>query len=370
MKVYAVGGAVRDELLGQAVTDRDWVVVGATPEDLIRRGFRPVGADFPVFLHPDTREEYALARTERKTAPGYRGFTFHASPEVTLEEDLRRRDLTINAMARAEDGALIDPFGGETDLRRGLLRHVSEAFVEDPVRILRVSRFAARLGFRVADETLALMRRMVDSGEADHLVAERVWQELSRGLMEQYPSRMLAILGACGALEKILPELGAHGGESALAQRACWLDAAAEAALPLPERFALLTLTLDEGAVQSLAQRLRAPTDCREMALLAAREAKSAGAVEALDAELLLAFLERCDAFRRPERVHGLLRLLACVTRPSASRYPAAAARRVAAAITAAKSVDASAIARTAPQDIAGALHAARVAAIARLREP
>ncbi len=367
MKVYAVGGSVRDELLGKPVTDRDWVVVGATPEEMARLGFRPVGADFPVFLHPDTQEEYALARTERKTAPGYRGFTFHASPDVTLEEDLRRRDLTVNAMARADDGTLIDPFGGESDLRQGLLRHVSEAFAEDPVRILRVSRFAARLGFRIADDTLALMRGMVDAGEADHLVAERVWQEVSRGLLERNPSRMLASLDACGALAKVLPELLSPPGAVGLAQRGHWLDAAANVHLALPERFALLTLGLAEGEAQALAERLRAPADCRDMALLAAREATSAGQLAELGPERLLGFLERCDAFRRPERVHGLLRALACA---SGTTVTSDAARQVTAVLTAAKSVDAAAIARSEPRDIAGALHAARVKAIAALGKP
>lgn len=355
MKVYAVGGSVRDELLGQPVTDHDWVVIGATPEEMTRRGFRPVGADFPVFLHPDTHEEYALARTERKTAPGYRGFTFHASPDVTLEEDLRRRDLTINAMARAEDGTLIDPFGGEADLRLGLLRHVSEAFAEDPVRILRVSRFAARLGFRIADETLLLMRQMVASGEADHLVPERVWQEVSRGLQERQPSRMLAALDACGALRRVMPELTA-----ALVERGHRLDVAATAGLALPERFALLTLGLPEGEVQSLADRLRAPSDCRDLALLVARESILGDPLAGLGPEPLLALLERCDAFRRPERLQGLLRVLAVGSPASPG-----ATSRVAAALAAAKSVDAAAVARSTPENIAGALHAARLEAIA-----
>ena len=207
MKIYAVGGAVRDELLGHPVKDRDYVVVGATPEEMVRLGYRPVGRDFPVFLHPQTKEEYALARTERKSGRGYRGFQVYATPDVTLEDDLARRDLTINAMARAEDGSLIDPFGGAADIAAGILRHVGPAFVEDPVRVLRVARFAARLGFAVADETLALMRTMVDDGEVDHLVAERVWQELSLGLMTAQPQRMLEVLRACGALACILPEV-------------------------------------------------------------------------------------------------------------------------------------------------------------------
>ena len=196
MKVYTVGGAVRDELLGLPVKERDYVVVGADPAEMVRLGFKPVGADFPVFLHPETHEEYALARTERKTGPGYKGFAFHAAPDVTLEDDLKRRDLTINAMARGEDGALVDPHGGERDLRAGILRHVGEAFAEDPVRILRVARFAARFGFAVAPATMALMRKMVAAGEADALVPERVWQEISRGLMELEPSRMIGQGGA------------------------------------------------------------------------------------------------------------------------------------------------------------------------------
>jgi tRNA nucleotidyltransferase (CCA-adding enzyme) len=213
MRAYIVGGAVRDGLLGLPVQDHDWVVVGATPEDMLAQGFRPVGKDFPVFLHPDTQEEHALARTERKTAPGYRGFVFHTSPDVTLEEDLVRRDLTINAIARAEDGSLVDPYGGQRDLQARVFRHVSDAFAEDPVRILRVARFAARFPeFTVAPETNALMRRMVELGEVDALVAERVWQELARGLMEQTPSRMFDVLRGCGALARIMPELDALWG--------------------------------------------------------------------------------------------------------------------------------------------------------------
>src|SRR5687768_4050209 len=245
MRSFLVGGSVRDELLGLPVQDRDYVVVGATPEEMLGRGFRPVGADFPVFLHPETHEEYALARTERKTAPGYKGFTFHAAPDVTLEDDLRRRDLTINAMARAGDGTLVDPHGGENDLRAGILRHVGEAFGEDPVRILRVARFAARFGFAVAPETMAFMRRMVDAGEADALVPERVWQELARGLMERDPSRMIAVLRECGALARALPEIDRTFElpqvPEKLAQR---IDRAASRALALPVRYAVLVLDL------------------------------------------------------------------------------------------------------------------------------
>ena len=218
MKIYCVGGAVRDELLGLPVKDRDYVVVGATPEEMLQQGFKPVGKDFPVFLHPRTHEEYALARTERKTARGYHGFDFYTAPDVTLEQDLARRDLTINAIARDSDGKLIDPFGGASDLKARVLRHVSAAFGEDPVRILRLARFAARLDFSIAPETLALMRNMTENGEVDALVAERVWQEFARGLMESRPSRMMNVLRECGALARVMPELETLWDDSARAQ--------------------------------------------------------------------------------------------------------------------------------------------------------
>src|SRR3954470_24609393 len=241
MKVYAVGGSVRDELLGLPVTDRDYVVVGATPAEMIELGYKPVGRDFPVFLHPATKEEHALARTERKTARGYHGFEFHSAPDVTLEQDLARRDLTINAIARDEDGVIIDPFNGEEDLSAGILRHVSPAFAEDPVRILRVARFAARFGFDIAPETLELMRSMVEGGEADALVAERVWQELARGLMEERPSRMLEVLRECGALERIAPELASVFEDPEQASETMdALDEAAGAGASLETRFAVL----------------------------------------------------------------------------------------------------------------------------------
>ena len=246
MKAYRVGGAVRDELLGLPVADRDWVVVGSTPQQMIDQGFRPVGKDFPVFLHPDTREEYALARTERKTGPGYKGFAVHFAPGVTLEEDLARRDLTINAIAQAEDGSIVDPFDGRRDLRDRVLRHVSDSFTEDPVRILRLARFAARFaGFRVAPQTMALMQRMTAAGEVDALVAERVWQELARGLQEARPSRMIAVLQEAGALAVLLPELGAPDAP-APPGRPAWpdwlaaLDRCATREEPLPVRFAVL----------------------------------------------------------------------------------------------------------------------------------
>src|SRR5688572_28878088 len=307
MKTYLVGGSVRDELLGLPVQDRDDVVVGADPAEMQRQGFKPVGADFPVFLHPETHEEYALARTERKTGPGYKGFSFHAAPDVTLEQDLLRRDLTINAMARAEDGTLIDPHGGARDLKAGILRHVSAAFAEDPVRILRVARFAARFGFAIAPETLALMTRMVRAGEADALVPERVWQELARGLMEKSPSRMAMVLRECGALARVLPELDAWYSDSVAPERfASRLDEAAARGYALPVRYALLVLDLEPARAQTLAERVNVPADCREVAAAAIRE-RELLQQPFTDAESTLALLERCDAFRRPERLDRLL---------------------------------------------------------------
>ena len=260
MKIYQVGGAVRDRLLGRPVSDRDWVVVGATPQAMLDRGFQPVGKDFPVFLHPDSHEEYALARTERKTAPGYHGFSVHAAPDVTLEQDLSRRDLTINAMAEGPDGEIIDPCGGQRDLAARCLRHVSPAFAEDPVRILRLARFAARFtDFTVAPETLALMRRMVEAGEVDALVAERVWQEVSRGLMEARPSRMFEVLRDCGALARLAPELDRLFGVPQPPQHhpeidtgvhvLMVLDQSAAAAAPLAVRYACLCHDLGKGCL-------------------------------------------------------------------------------------------------------------------------
>ncbi len=337
MKVYRVGGAVRDRLLqsfggpAPADSDVDWVVVGATPAQMVEAGYRPVGRDFPVFLHPRTRDEYALARTERKSAPGYRGFTVHADPSVTLEEDLQRRDLTINAIAEDEQGRLIDPFGGARDLRDGVLRHVSHAFVEDPVRILRLARFAARWpGFVVAPETLALARRMVDAGEVDALVAERVWQELARGLMETRPSRMVEVLRDCGAFARLLPEVEALFGRAgdgcadlgALLLRV--LDAGAALAQPLPVRWAGLVRHVADASVRdawpgrALAQRLRVPVDCAALGELAAREGdalrRAAQSHAPSDAEATLQLLERCDALRRPERMQQLLAAVAIDT--------------------------------------------------------
>ena len=290
MKTYVVGGAVRDELLGRPVREKDHVVVGATPEEMVALGFRPVGKDFPVFLHPTTHEEHALARTERKSGRGYKGFTVYASPEVTLEEDLKRRDLTINAMAKADDGTLIDPFGGRKDLEAGVLRHVSDAFAEDPVRILRVARFAARFDFSIHQSTSDLMRKMVQSGEADYLVPERVWQEFSQGLSEAHPGRMFQVLEACGLRERLLPELETQ--PSVLSGS-------------LAVRFAQLAWALAEDEVETLCRRLRVPNEVHDLALLASRNRERI--VTGKEPRDLLDLLKRTDAFRRPERFNELL---------------------------------------------------------------
>ena len=378
MRVYCVGGAVRDELLGLPVADRDHVVVGATPEEMMQLGYKPVGKDFPVFLHPKTREEYALARTERKVARGYRGFTIHASPEVTLEQDLARRDLTINAIAKDEDGSLIDPFGGARDLREGVLRHVSPAFAEDPVRILRVARFAARYSFPVAEETMDLMRRMVHGGEADALVPERVWQEFSRGLMEAAPARMFSVLAASGLLDRLLPELEFAFDEGVVANDAARtafgaLAYAARNAYPLPVRFALLFPRLHavpggEAALRDVAARLRAPNDCRELALATVRYAEQAKRAQSLSPEGLLALLEGCDALRRPSRLDELL--LACEAQCFGERgwveIPFPPRRALVRALAQAAGIDAGPIAAKGPRArIAERVRAARLEAIA-----
>ena len=311
MQIYCVGGAVRDELLGRPVTDRDWVVTGSTPEQMAALGFRPVGRDFPVFLHPDTHEEYALARTERKTARGYRGFQIHSSPEVTLEDDLRRRDLTINAIARTAEGALIDPWGGQEDLRARRLRHVSDAFAEDPVRILRLARFAARLPeFSVASETLLLARRMVDEGEVDALVPERVWQELSRGLVEPQPSRMFQVLRDCGALARLLP----GPAEIDLAT----VDAAARCGESLDIRYALAIAPPGAPEVaRARSERLRVPAACADLAHLLADQSECPPPDS--DATRLLDRLEALDAIRRPARALAWVRACTHRTRPESA---------------------------------------------------
>jgi tRNA nucleotidyltransferase (CCA-adding enzyme) len=383
VKVYRVGGSVRDELLGRPVVDRDWVVVGTTPETLIASGYKPVGRDFPVFLHPETREEYALARTERKHGRGYRGFEFFASPDVTLEQDLARRDLTVNAMARDEDGALIDPFHGADDLREGVLRHVSPAFVEDPLRVLRVARFAARFDFVVAPETMALMRALAASGELGELAPERVWQELARGLMEPRPSRMFGTLRECGALARLLPEVDALFGAGKPRARAVGLDAArqvfraidraATRGHELPVRYAVLAHDLgaapSSGAASSLSddapprraartarsvrlaeklsERLKAPVECRDAARLAARWQATVRRAGELRPAALLDLLLAADALRRPERLDALLDACACVAEgregADGGDAPGRIVRRALAAV---KRVDAGAIAR------------------------
>ncbi len=341
LTVYVVGGAVRDELLGLAVQDRDFVVVGATPEEMVAAGFKPVGRDFPVFLHPKTHEEYALARTERKSGRGYKGFTVYCAPEVTLEQDLARRDLTINAIAKAPEGTLIDPFHGEKDLRDGVLRHVSEAFTEDPVRILRVARFAARFGFRIADETLALMVSMVASGETDHLVPERVWQEFAKGLLEPHPELMFEALELCGLRAKLLPELRQLPKTYAGA---------------LPVRFAVLCWPLQEAEVKALCDRLKVPNEERELALLSCRCRNFLNPSQ--PGEFLNLF-KRADAFRRPERFAHLLQA-ARIARPALKT------ESIEKALAAAAAVDAGEVARraSAPAEIPALLDREREQAI------
>jgi len=399
-RTYVVGGAVRDRLLGLPVQDHDHVVVGATPEDMLAQGFKPVGKDFPVFLHPGSHEEYALARTERKTAPGYKGFNFHAEPDVTLEEDLARRDLTINAIAEAADGTLVDPFGGQADLAARVLRHVGPAFAEDPVRVLRVARFAARFSdFHVAEETLALMRLMADNGEVDHLVPERVWQELSRGLMEARPSRMIEVLRDCGALAKVLPEIDRLFGVPQPAEHHPEVDTgahvlrvvdrAAARHFPLPVRYAALLHDLGKGItpqtewphhygheatgaalVETVSERLRAPADCRDLAVLAAREHGVIHDAAVLRPATLVKLLERADALRRPERFGQLLEACECDFRgrPGWEDRPWAAGDILRRALAAVQAVDAGAIAAATDDkaQIPQRIHEARVAAVKR----
>ena len=313
MDIYLVGGAVRDKLLGIPVKDRDWVVVGATPEEMLAQGYKQVGADFPVFLHPKTHEEYALARTERKQGHGYHGFTVYSAPDVTLEDDLRRRDLTINAMAMAEDGTLVDPFNGQQDLESRQLRHVSEAFAEDPLRILRAARFAARfdhLGFRVADDTMALMRTMVEDGEVRHLVPERVWQEIQRALHEVTPVTFFEVLRDCGALRDLIPELADD--EAAFINAMAALANTAEQDLVTECRFAAVLHPLSRAQVLDRAAELKAPNDCRDLARLVV-ELAPATCEPSLTAERVLELFNQADAWRRPERFGLLLETLACL---------------------------------------------------------
>jgi len=340
VEIYCVGGAVRDRLLGLPVKDHDWVVVGSTPEEMVAQGYQPVGRDFPVFLHPKTHEEYALARTERKTSVGYKGFAVYAAADVTLEQDLQRRDFTINAIAEDDKGNLIDLHSGQNDLRAGILRHVSGAFNEDPVRILRAARFSARFGFTIAPETLILMREMVNNGEVDALVAERVWQELARGLMEQHPSRFFTTLRLCGALAKIMPEVDAlfgvpqpekhHPEIDSGIHTMMVIDDAALHGYPLEVRFAALTHDLGKGTTpkaelprhighevrsvalaDTLSQRLRATGECRDLALLAARYHGDIHRAFELRADTIIRLFQSTDAWRRPERFALLLQACA-----------------------------------------------------------
>jgi tRNA nucleotidyltransferase (CCA-adding enzyme) len=362
MKIYTVGGAVRDELLGVPVQDRDYVVVGATPEEMVKLGYKPVGRDFPVFLHPESKEEYALARTERKTARGYHGFEFRAAPDVTLEQDLERRDLTINALAKDEQGRIIDPFHGTRDLEAGVLRHVSPAFAEDPVRVLRVARFAARFAFAIAPETLDLMRKMAENGEVDALVPERVWQELARGLMEREPSRLFEVLHECAALPRILPEMELLYEEPAAAAESMrLLDLAAGEGRKLEVRIAVLARSCDPLAIESLAERIKLPAACRDLALLAARHTNLIVDAQELDAAELLELLDSTDAWRRPERFADLVDA-ALVGEPHA----AAVRSHLEAAQRAAATVNAGEIARQVktPAEIRPRIDGARLAAI------
>ena len=401
MQIYLVGGAIRDALLGLPVKDRDWLVVGASPAQMLELGYLPVGKDFPVFLHPHSHEEYALARTERKTAPGYHGFSVHASPGVTLQDDLARRDITINSIALKDDEIsasglfcakkvaagqithLQDPYGGLADLQARQLRHVSPAFAEDPVRILRVARLAARLpGFTVADETLALMRQMVRDGEVDHLVPERVWQELAKGLMEATPSRMFEVLRDCGALTKLLPEVDRLWG---VPQRADYhpeidtgthllmvLDMSAHLQAPLTVRLACLCHDLGKGTtpadilprhlgheqrsaqlLKGLCQRLRVPNDCRELADVVAREHGNLHRCLDLNAAALVRLLERCDGFRKPARFTELLLACECDARGRLGHFdaPYSQAQHLQAVLAAAQSIATKYIATKALED-------------------
>jgi tRNA nucleotidyltransferase (CCA-adding enzyme) len=430
MQIYMVGGAVRDALLGLPVKDRDWVVVGATPEAMLAQGYLPVGKDFPVFLHPWTKEEYALARTERKTAPGYHGFAVHAAPDVTLEEDLARRDLTINAIAvqaypirvggrfeayetlDAENwdaaGVLVDPYGGRHDLAHKAFRHVTGSFREDPVRILRLARFAARFSdFTVAPKTLQLMREMVHEGEADHLVAERVWQELAKGLMEPTPSRLFDVLRDCGALARLLPEVNALWG---VPQRAEYhpeidtgihlmmvLDMSARLNAPLPVRLACLFHDLGKATTPAhllprhlgheersarllkvVCERLRLPVECRELADVVAREHGNLHRSGDLNAAAQVRLLERCDAFRKPQRFADIMLACECDARGrgglTESAYPQSP--RLLGALAAAQSVDTNTIATHAMASgvkgpkIGELIHMARVEAVRASQAP
>lgn len=358
MQIYKVGGAVRDRLLGRPVSEVDWVVVGATTEQMQALGYRPVGADFPVFLHPKTGEEYALARTERKSGRGYGGFTFYASPDVSLEDDLIRRDLTINAMAEDDHGNVIDPYGGQRDLEAKVLRHASPAFAEDPLRVLRVARFAARyagLGFVVAEETLLLMRQLAESGELQALTPERSWKEISRALMEPNPEVFIRVLHDCGALRELLPELDAlfdSPATQAPATGELVLEALRQCAQhqqSLPVRWACLLHAIGEGqeqrkdSIKAINARCKVPRDCQELASLVSEHHEQVHQAEAMQAGALFELLQHFDIYRRPERFEQFLSACEMIARAQArtaqTAYPQAAYLRAAA--TAARAVDA-----------------------------
>ncbi len=401
MNIYIVGGAVRDIIMGLKPTDYDYVVVGATPERMLELGYRQVGADFPVFLHPQTGEEYALARTERKSGPGYHGFTVYAAPDVTLEDDLGRRDLTINAMACDDTDHMVDPYDGQADIQNKVLRHVrSETFVEDPVRVLRLARFAARYtDFSVAPETMELCRSMVKAGELDHLVAERVWQEIAKGLMERQPSRMFEVLRSCGALAVLLPERdrlagipqpAAHHPEvDTFVHVMMVLDKAAARGEVLEVRFAALVHDLGKGVtpeaawpthhdheelglplVEALAARLKVPSPCRDLAVAVCREHTRVHRAAELKATSLVHLFKRVDAYRRPERLEWLLRACECDARGRLGfeerEYPQA--DRLRTAFQAARSVNAGEIAKACkePKHIPERLHGERTRAVKR----
>ena len=405
MKTYLVGGSVRDEILGLPVKDHDYVVVGSTPDEMVRLGYRPVGKDFPVFLHPESQEQYALARTERKVSRGYKGFEIYTSPDVTLQEDLARRDLTINSIAKDQNGVIIDPFGGIADLEAGVLRHISPAFNEDPVRVLRTARFAARFGFRIAPETLALMYEMVHSGEIDSLVPERVWQEFARGLMEKKPSRMFYTLRECSALVRIMPEVDAlfgvpqpvkhHPEVDTGVHVMMVIDHAASKNYSLPVRFAALTHDLGKGTTppeewphhkghearslrltQDLCERIRSPNDVRDLALLVARYHGDVHRALELRPSTVAAMLQAVDAYRKPERFEEFLQACSCDFhgRPGYAEKSYPQAERLGEAFDAARKVDAGEIAAEAartvldPTRLPGVINArvseARIAAI------
>jgi tRNA nucleotidyltransferase (CCA-adding enzyme) len=408
MQTYLVGGAVRDALLGIHGSDRDWVVVGSTPEDMLAQGFVPVGKDFPVFLHPQTKDDYALARTERKTAPGYKGFVIHAAPDVTLEQDLARRDLTINAIAQDAQGQLTDPYGGERDLKQGVLRHVSLAFREDPVRILRLARFAARFPqFVVAPETQVLMVEMVQAGEIKALVAERVWQELAKGLMGHQPSRMLQVLRDCGALTVLLPEVARlygvpqpvehHPEVDTGVHLEMVLDQCARMNMPLEVRFAALCHDLGKGnthpsalprhighegrsvkLLRAVCERFRVPQHCKELAEVVAREHGNIHRSSELSPAATLRLLVRCDALRQPARMRDVLWACECDARGRLGLQDAAYPQRqqLIAALDCVRSVATAPLANQAQQDglsgkaVGERIHAAQIQALQKQQRP